>query len=270
MRVMTLSGLKERVQRMWRELKECFISIWINMNKYFNALINLSKKMWQKKWFRVLCYVILTILVIYILFCLMSLVAQASEGDTTPVGGVVTIDAGHGIDTAGKRTPDGIREWTLNDAIADVIEQVLNDNGVETIRVDDPTGVSDIPLIERSNQINGINPSLHLSIHHNALTDGQWGEWGGTETFVKSPNNEANSLAKEIANSISNLTGMKNRGAKYDSLHMTREVRVPSVLVEVGFMDSTTDYQIITDSTQQERIGEAIANEVLNWLNCGL
>ena len=35
MRVMTLSGLKERVQHMWRELKKCFISIWSNLNNYF-------------------------------------------------------------------------------------------------------------------------------------------------------------------------------------------------------------------------------------------
>lgn len=270
MRVMTLSGLKERVQHMWRELKKCFISIWSNLNNYFNSLINLSKKMWQKKWFRLLCYVVLTVLVIYILFCLMSLVAQASEGDTTPVGGVVTIDAGHGIDTAGKRTPDGIREWTLNDAIADIVQRVLEENNIETIRIDDETGMRDISLIDRTNCINNIQPDLHLSIHHNALTDGQWGEWTGTEAFVKTPQSRANNLAQNIVNSISNTTGLNNRGVKYDSLHMTREVNVPSVLVEVGFMDSTIDYNVITNTQQQEEIGKTIANEVLNWLNCGL
>ena len=191
----------------------------------------------------------------------MSLVAQASEGDTTPVGrGGNYKNAGrHGIDTAGKRTPDGIREWTLNDAIADIVQRVLEENNIETIRIDDETGMRDISLIDRTNCINNIQPDLHLSIHHNALTDGQWGEWTGTEAFVKTPQSRANNLAQNIVNSISNTTGLNNRGVKYDSLHMTREVNVPSVLVEVGFMDSTIDYNVITNTQQQEEIGKTIA-----------
>jgi hypothetical protein len=37
------------------------------------------------------------------------------------------LDAGHYFDTAGKRTPDGIREWTLNDAVCRYIAENLKD-----------------------------------------------------------------------------------------------------------------------------------------------
>ena len=35
----------------------------------------------------------------------------------------MTLDAGHGLKTPGKQTPTGIKEWTLNDKVADKVEK---------------------------------------------------------------------------------------------------------------------------------------------------
>ena len=37
----------------------------------------------------------------------------------------IAFDAGHGLYTAGKQTPDGIKEWTLNDKVRDKIVAML-------------------------------------------------------------------------------------------------------------------------------------------------
>ena len=33
----------------------------------------------------------------------------------------IALDAGHGLNTPGKQTPDGIKEWTLNDKVRDKV-----------------------------------------------------------------------------------------------------------------------------------------------------
>lgn len=280
MRVMTLAGLKERIERSWKTLQEWFITMWININRYFNSLCRLAKHMWSKKWFRICCYIVLALLVMYLVWLMFMLTAQAGDDaqqtnliyDRNGDGiARVTIDAGHGYNTAGKRTPDGVHEWTMNDAIADTVERVLESNGVEVIRLDDVTGATDVPLRTRSSMANQYNADVHLSIHNNAFGSGcEWGNWHGTEAFVKSPASEAHGLAEKILSNIEKNTGITNRGVKYNNLHMTREVRVPSVLVEGGFMDSVIDKPIIDDPWGQEAIGEGIAEAVLDWLSCGL
>ena len=61
------------------------------------------------------------------------------------------IDAGHGLNTAGKRClksldPAETREWTLNQRIATKVVELLNAAGQETMRVDDTTGKIDVAL----------------------------------------------------------------------------------------------------------------------------
>src|SRR5690625_1294415 len=84
---------------------------------------------------------------------------------------VVAIDAGHGMGTAGKRTPDGEREWSFNSVVAQsIIDNLKSYKGVKTVRLDDPTGKRDVPLRERTNKANGAKADILISCHHNANT----------------------------------------------------------------------------------------------------
>ena len=74
------------------------------------------------------------------------------------VAKIIAIDAGHGRNTAGKRVtlkgyPD-TREWTLNDRIADKLEQMLSNYECKVVRVDDTTGANDISLANRVGKAN--------------------------------------------------------------------------------------------------------------------
>lgn len=180
----------------------------------------------------------------------------------------LALDAGHGINTPGKRTPDGIREWTLNNAVCVKIQNILNGyEGIEVVRLDDTTGKSDVSLISRTNKAKQIKANLLISIHHNALT-GNWGSANGVECFAhpSSPSIDKQ-LSKKIVDKIAANTGLKNRGAKTSNLHMVREVPsyMPAVLCEGGFMDNKGDYAILTSDRGQQQYAKAVADVIIEY-----
>ena len=97
----------------------------------------------------------------------------------------IAVDAGHGLHTPGKRTPDGsLREWQSNHKVAEKVVKKLSEyEGVISFRTDDPTGERDVPLNERTDKANREKADLFVSIHANA-NGSTWNEAQGIETFV--------------------------------------------------------------------------------------
>lgn len=183
----------------------------------------------------------------------------------------IVLDAGHYLHTPGKRTCNGssgvVGEWVLNNAICNYITEYLKDYDVQVIRVDDPTGRTDTSLQTRVNRTNAANPSLFVSIHHNALS-GRWGNWTGIEVFSHSSGTAADrKLASILAPKIASYTGLKNRGAKTSSLWvLTCKSHIPAVLCEGGFMDSTIDYPVITSTAGKQKYAKAVADGIVEYL----
>ena len=89
----------------------------------------------------------------------------------------VLIDAGHGIDTPGKRSPDGsFLEYLWNRQIADLVIARLLTKGVDASLV--VTETNDISLRTRAMRVNricdqvGTQNVLLVSIHSNAAGNG--------------------------------------------------------------------------------------------------
>ena len=89
----------------------------------------------------------------------------------------VLIDAGHGIDTPGKRSPDGsFLEYLWNRQIADLVIARLVSRGVDASLV--VTETNDISLRTRAMRVNricdqvGAQNVLLVSIHSNAAGNG--------------------------------------------------------------------------------------------------
>jgi N-acetylmuramoyl-L-alanine amidase len=177
----------------------------------------------------------------------------------------VAIDAGHGLHTPGKRTPDGEREWSFNNKVALAAIAKLQYNGVKVLRVDDPTGATDISLSTRTSKANAAGVGLYLSIHHNANT-GQWGSWTGTETFTYDGSNpKSEAAAKEIHKRLVGAMGLRDRGMKKDNFHVLRETKMAAVLTEGGYMDSTIDIKKLRDDNVLKAAGEAIADGIMAY-----
>lgn len=93
---------------------------------------------------------------------------------------VILIDAGHGKDTAGKRSPDrSFYEWKWNREIAKGIVEGLRSNGVNTFQIIPDDYELDMPLSERVKrskvycEMYGSKNVMLISIHANAYGSGR-------------------------------------------------------------------------------------------------
>ncbi len=176
------------------------------------------------------------------------------------------INAGHGINKAGKRClksldPKQTREWTLNSRIVEKIIKGLEERytGFEYLRLDDPTGKRDIPLKERTDKANKFGANDYYSIHHNAGILG--GKGGGivVYTYTKVDKSTAD-LQKALYDKLIEKTGLKGNRSKplgKANFHECRESNMPAVLGELGFMDSKTDTPIILTEEYATKCAEA-------------
>jgi N-acetylmuramoyl-L-alanine amidase len=178
----------------------------------------------------------------------------------------IVVDAGHGINTPGKRTPDDEREWSFNNKVAKAfIAELKKYEGVKILRVDDATGKTDISLEDRTDKANAFDADVYVSFHHNANT-GKWGTWTGTETFVH-PNASAKSkkLASLVHAEIVKAYKLKDRGIKTDNFHVLRETGMPAILLEGGYMDSKIDIVKLRDDKVLKNAGIGAAKAVATF-----
>lgn len=180
----------------------------------------------------------------------------------------IAIDAGHGINTPGKRSPNGEREWSFNDKVLRSAVKYLNEyQNVQILRLDDPTGKTDVSLATRTNAANNWGADVLVSVHHNANT-GKWGEWTGTETYTYVGSwPQAERLASMVHKRLVKAYGLRDRGLKKADLHMLRASKMTAILIEGGFMDSTIDIKKLRDDKVLDAAGKAIAAGLAVFFN---
>lgn len=179
---------------------------------------------------------------------------------------LIALDAGHYLGTPGKRClksidPGETREWVLNSRIAEKVQKILADYQVDILRLDDPTGQTDVTLQERTDKANQAKADLYLSIHANAGING--GSGGGIVLYAYSyPDEESIRVRDTIYQYTVSTTGLKGNRANPLALanfHVLRESDMPAVLGEFGFMDSTTDTPIILTEEFADHCADGIA-----------
>lgn len=179
---------------------------------------------------------------------------------------LVAIDAGHGLKTAGKQSPDGVKEWTLNDKVRDKVVELLKGYDVEIIFTDNNEGNIDESLTSRRSMYVDQKANAFVSIHHNAFT-GNWNDATGVEIYTDKNFTEADEkLANAIYKNLPNYTGLKGRGIKRANWTVINQNKIPAVLVEGGFMDSEIDYPVITSEKGQEAYARAVAEGLIEFL----
>jgi N-acetylmuramoyl-L-alanine amidase len=178
----------------------------------------------------------------------------------------IGLDAGHGLNTAGKQTPTNIKEWTLNDKVRDKVVDILSNYECEIIHLDGNEGKIDESLAERLKKYQEAEVDVMVSIHHNAFT-GFWNKATGVEVYTdKNPTIEDTQLAETIYTKLVNYTGLKGRGIKKANFYVINQNKIPAVLIEGGFMDGEKDYPIITSDVGQDAYARAVAEGLIEFL----
>lgn len=179
----------------------------------------------------------------------------------------IALDAGHGLKTPGKQTPDGIKEWTLNDRVRDKIVTILNAYEVTILNVDNNEGNIDESLSSRLSAYRKAGVDAFVSIHHNAYS-GAWSKATGVEVYVdKNATKKDLELANLIHKRLHEYTGLTGRGVKRENFAVINQNTIPAVLCEGGFMDGAKDYKIITSEAGQTAYAKAVAESLIEFLD---
>lgn len=127
----------------------------------------------------------------------------------------------------------------------------------------DETRTSDatVSLNDRSNFENRNAYDYFISFHRNAYKPQKA---NGAETYTYlSASTKAKALAEKIQAGLVSI-GFINRGVKTANYHVLRETICPAVLIEMGFIDNSSDNDLF-DSKRNE-IVKAIAKAILSQL----
>lgn len=184
----------------------------------------------------------------------------------------LALNAGHSAHTT-RGVPASVspknhpNEWWLNDRIADKVQKLLAAyDGVSVLRIDDTTGQNDMSLTERTDKANAWGADFYLAIHHNGGIGG--GTGGGIVAYVYTKPQEASvAWQKALYDALIKETGLKGNRATplaKQNLHEVREPAMPSVLLELGFMDSKTDVPILLTEAYAEQCAAAIVEVIVS------
>lgn len=187
----------------------------------------------------------------------------------------ILIDNGHGVETAGKRSPDGrLREYAYAREIAARLEQALKEHGIEAVRITPEE--NDVPLAERCRRVNkyGAKDVILVSIHCNAAGDGgQWMNARGWEARTSVGNTKADKLATCLYKSAGRA-GFKLRKDETDGdpdkeghLYILKHTVCPAVLTENLFQDNREDVEYLLSETGKQTIVDLHVNGIVEYIN---
>lgn len=103
---------------------------------------------------------------------------------------------------------------------------------------------------------------LYVSIHINWYDDSNL---KGAEVLYNSINKSNKVLATEIMNSFKEDL-QSNRTVKTTDLYMYRNITVPGVLIECGYLSNPTERKLLQDKKYQELLANSITKGIVEFL----
>jgi N-acetylmuramoyl-L-alanine amidase len=175
----------------------------------------------------------------------------------------ICLDAGHGIETAGKRSPDGtLIEYEFNRDVTNRIKTILERHGVEVLLTCDDE--HDVDLDIRCDYANKNKVDYFVSIHANADEE-FWTSANGWEIHIVGKGGNAEKLAKCI-HKYSKELGLKDRGIKVSNFQVLKDTSMPAVLIEHGFYTNKEECEKLKDSNFRQKCAECDAKGILEHL----
>lgn len=200
----------------------------------------------------------------------------------------IILDAGHGKDTPGKRSPkfeDGSQffEWEFTRKLSTAIKVECDKLGIKCIQAN--VDASDPGLTTRANNINKIvrqesekgRGSLMISLHGNAASsNGQWAQGRGWEVWTTEGTTNSDKFANlmcQIYPTIfpeSQLKGSNKkfplRGHKEKNFTVIYKTACPCVLTENFFYDNKEECTFIQSQEGFERIVKLHIEAIKKWV----
>jgi N-acetylmuramoyl-L-alanine amidase len=174
----------------------------------------------------------------------------------------ILLDPGHGGKDSGALGPNGYAEKDANLYASKLLANELSMRGASVYLSREVDKF--IELDDRQTIIDNLEPTLALSVHHNSLPDGGNPDTRGFSTFWYHP--QAQSLAMYLHNYVVKATGRPAYGVFWDNLALARPSSAPSVLLEWGFMSNPSEFELIANPQEQQKMAKSIADGITQWL----
>lgn len=178
----------------------------------------------------------------------------------------IAIDDGHGMETAGKRTPafsDGsvMRENEFNRAVVAYLHDELIRNGFSVVLTAPED--TDTSLATRVQRANEAHADYFVSVHANAFGSG-WNDANGVESFVYALHDaKTTGLARCIQHELVQETGLRDRGVKENpTLYVLRKTTMPAVLCECGFMTNAAEAKLLKSDAYRKKCATSICKGI--------
>ena len=182
-------------------------------------------------------------------------------------GMVICLDAGHGGYDTGA-TGNGLSEAEENVKVAKALREKLQALGAtvyvtreEQFYFTDGVRVNrDTERVHRLELIAACDPDLLISVHHNYYENTSA---NGTEALYFYGFNQA--LAQKVSDSMAAVSGMKNRGGKYQNVFVYRNHDFMSILLECGFLSNKNDASWLSASGNTDKLAGAVVSAIVDY-----
>ena len=199
-------------------------------------------------------------------------ITQAVSGEVNRYK--VVIDAGHGGLDSGKVGIGNILEKEVNLAIAWKVQENLELAGIETVMTrESDRGLYDEneenkkqqDMKKRCTVVNESGADLAVSIHQNSYTEESV---CGPQVFYYETSQKGKELAQILQEALNeNLGIVRPREIKADhTYYILKKTRIPTVIVECGFLSNAEEAEKLTSEEYQEQVAEAICEGIRNYL----
>ena len=191
---------------------------------------------------------------------------------------LILIDNGHGVETPGKRSPDGtLREYAWAREVARMACDILQAEGYNA-RLLVPEE-RDVPLAERCRRANQYDKrnSILVSIHNNAAGDGsRWMKARGWAIYTTRGITEADRLADAIWQrarrtfraplTVRSYTNAPLGHDYEENFYILLHSYAPAVLVENFFQDNRDDVAYMLTHAGKAACAEVVVQGVKDYL----
>ncbi len=177
---------------------------------------------------------------------------------------VVIVDPGHGgLDRGARVRSPYVEEKKLALQTALLLKSYLQKMGYKVIM----TRQNDVflPLARRITSANPKRASIFVSLHYNSSPNAKA---HGIEIFYynhkkfKKRASYSKKLATRVLDKVIAATSARSRGVKKGNFFVIREAKVPSILVEGGFLTNLSERQKLRRKSYLETLAKSIADGI--------
>jgi N-acetylmuramoyl-L-alanine amidase len=178
----------------------------------------------------------------------------------------ILVDAAHGPDDPGFRSPDGVTEHEVTWAIANRLQGRLAALGARPVLARGPGTTPSAS--DRASQANREGVEAIVSVHCNGLPGSSVAEGVSASYFGHrgSTSEHGRRLAELAVDRISDVTGSPNCRAHPSTSALLRESRAAAVIVEVGFLTHPKEGLRLADPDHQGVVAACLTDALTTWM----